>query len=52
VCLEIEEVKARPDDFTVAGSGNPERVNGMMVSADFFTTLGVQPKLGRGVFGR
>jgi MacB-like periplasmic core domain len=42
----------RPDDFTVAGSGNPERVNGMMVSADFFTTLGVQPKLGRGVFGR
>src|SRR6202021_3327742 len=38
----------RPDDFTVAGVGNPERVNGVMVSADFFSTLGVQPVLGRG----
>jgi predicted permease len=38
----------RPDDFTVAGTGNPERVNGVMVSADFFSTLGVQPVLGRG----
>jgi predicted permease len=38
----------RPDDFTVAGTGNPERVNGVMVSADFFSTLGVQPALGRG----
>ena len=38
----------RPDDFTVAGVGNPERVNGVMVSADFFSTLGVQPMLGRG----
>jgi predicted permease len=38
----------RPDDFTVAGTGNPERVNGVMVSADFFPTLGVQPVLGRG----
>jgi predicted permease len=38
----------RPDDFTVAGAGNPERVRGVMVSADFFPTLGVQPMLGRG----
>ena len=38
----------RPDDFTVAGAGNPERVDGVMVSADFFPTLGVQPMLGRG----
>jgi predicted permease len=37
----------RPDDFTVSGAGNPERVNGVMVSADFFSTLGVQPVLGR-----
>jgi predicted permease len=35
----------RPDDFTVAGAG---RVRGVMVSADFFPTLGVQPMLGRG----
>ena len=38
----------RPDDFTVFGVGNPERVSGVMVSADFFPTLGVQPVLGRG----
>src|SRR5580704_8817884 len=38
----------RPDDFTVTGAANPERVNGVMVSADFFPTLGVQPMLGRG----
>jgi hypothetical protein len=41
----------RRDDFTVPGVGNPERVNGMMVSADFFPTLGVQPMLGRGYAG-
>ena len=38
----------RPDDFTVAGAGNFERVNGVMVSVDFFPTLGVQPMLGHG----
>lgn len=31
-----------------AGGGDPERVQGAMVSAGFFSTLGVEPALGRG----
>jgi predicted permease len=38
----------RPDDFSVTGTGDPERVEGVMVSAEFFPTLEVQPVLGRG----
>jgi putative ABC transport system permease protein len=37
----------RPDDFTLAGRGEPERVAGEMVSASFFPMLRVQPVLGR-----
>ena len=34
--------------FSLSGLGTPERVPGITVSADFFTTLGVQPIIGRG----
>src|SRR5580658_2623625 len=37
----------RSDDFTIAGSGETERVRVGMVSADFFPILGVNPMLGR-----
>jgi len=37
-------------DFTLTGEGAPERVNGMRVTANYFTTLGVQPFLGRTFF--
>jgi putative ABC transport system permease protein len=36
-----------PQDVTLSGRGEPERLNGNRVSADFFPTLGVQPSLGR-----
>jgi predicted permease len=37
----------RPDDFSLTGLGGPQRVTGMMVSANFFPTLAVSPALGR-----
>src|ERR1051325_174831 len=37
----------RNQNFTVTGSQEPERVSGRLVSADFFSILGVQPILGR-----
>jgi predicted permease len=37
----------RRDDFSLTGIGEPERVDGVMVSANFFPTLGVVPVLGR-----
>jgi putative ABC transport system permease protein len=37
----------RPDGFTLAGRGEPERVAAEMVSASFFPLLRVQPALGR-----
>lgn len=37
----------RPDDFSFTGLGQPERLKGEMVSADFFRTLGVRPVLGQ-----
>jgi predicted permease len=36
----------RPDDFSLTGLGDPQRINGMMVSANFFPTLGVNPLIG------
>jgi predicted permease len=41
----------RHEDFNVTASGEPERVRGGMVSAEFFPILGVKPLLGR-VFSR
>jgi predicted permease len=37
----------RHEDFDITGSGEPERVRGGMVSAEFFPILGVEPLLGR-----
>ncbi len=37
----------RPDDFNLTGAGQAEHILGEMVSADFFSTLGVQPASGR-----
>jgi predicted permease len=37
----------RHEDYNLMGSSQAERVNGLMVSSAFFTTLGVHPYLGR-----
>ena len=37
----------RSDDFNLTGAGEPERVRTEMISADFFSILGVTPLLGR-----
>jgi len=37
----------RPDDFNLTGASEAEHIRGEMVSADFFTTLGVNPEVGR-----
>jgi len=37
----------RPDDFNLTGAGEAEHLRGEMVSANFFSTLGVQPVTGR-----
>src|SRR6185312_10830432 len=34
-------------DYKMTGTGEPERLSGVMVAQDFFQTLGVQPSLGR-----
>ncbi len=36
------------DDFTLTGSGSPERVLGAQVTADFFSVLESSPAIGRG----
>ena len=35
------------DDYNLSGAGDPMRVPGALVTAGFFQTLGVQPRLGR-----
>jgi predicted permease len=37
----------RSENFNLTGAGEPERVRGEMVSADFFSILGVSPVIGR-----
>jgi predicted permease len=37
----------RHEDYNLTGSVPAERVNGLMVSADFLATLGIHPSLGR-----
>ena len=37
----------RHEDFNLTGMGEPERLNGEMVSASFFPLLGVKPVVGR-----
>jgi predicted permease len=37
----------RGEDYTLTGAGEAVRLRGYMVSADFFTTLGIHPILGR-----
>lgn len=37
----------RSDNMNMTGLGEPERLKGEMVSANFFTTLGVKPVVGR-----
>ena len=37
----------RNEDYNIAGTGEGERVDGYMISAGFFSTLGVPPLLGR-----
>jgi putative ABC transport system permease protein len=38
---------SRPFGFSLLGSGEPERINGRLVSADFLSVLGIEPALGR-----
>jgi putative ABC transport system permease protein len=40
----------RRDSFNLSGTGQPERLQGRMISADFFNVLGITPKLGRNFF--
>jgi predicted permease len=37
----------RNEDYTFTGAGEGERVSGYMISANFFTTLGIRATLGR-----
>jgi predicted permease len=37
----------RPSDFTLAGTAQTEHLQGALISAEFFDTLGVKPLIGR-----
>ncbi len=41
----------RNNDYNFTGKGEAERLSGYMISADFFSTLGVTPILGRTFLG-
>lgn len=40
-------VAVRDESFNFSGTGEPERVPGRLVSAEFLATLGIQPLIGR-----
>jgi putative ABC transport system permease protein len=40
-------VAARPNDFNLTGTGDPERLRGMRVADGFCAMLGAQPQIGR-----
>src|ERR1700719_2150002 len=39
----------RSEEYNMTGVGEPERLHGHMISADFFSALGVQLPLGRNI---
>jgi predicted permease len=39
----------RSEEYNMTGEGEPERLHGHMVSADFFPALGINPLLGRNI---
>jgi predicted permease len=39
----------RSEEYNLTGSGEPERLHGHMISAEFFPALGINPKLGRNI---
>jgi len=41
----------RTEEYNLTGIGEPERLHGHMVSADFLTALGINPILGRNILG-
>ena len=47
-CSEIGDFVGGTADITLSGSGEPEVLRGVRISANFLRILGVQPLLGRG----
>jgi predicted permease len=39
----------RSEEYNMTGEGEPERLHGHMISADFFPALGINPLLGRNI---
>jgi putative ABC transport system permease protein len=46
VCSSMAAVRAK-ESFNFTGAGEPERLQGRLVSAEFFSTLGIKPLVGR-----